>query len=277
MVCAALALLMIPALGLFYGGMVRRKNVLSAFQQSFILLGVVPVQWVLAGYSLAFGPDAVRGPVRGLAVVRAAGRRAGAKRRSGPSCPAPALHGLSDDGRCLPAALISGAIAERMKFASYLVFALLWTTLVYDPVAHWVWGPGGWIRQLGALDFAGGLVDSPHLGAGGLVLRTGAGQAEGARPRRPAPAQPDLDRAGDGSVVVRLAGPQRRAGARGQHGGGRGLRGDILAGCRGDRELERARVFPEAEGDRAGGLHRRDRRAGRGDARGRLRHSRGCA
>ena len=101
--------------------------------------------------------------------------------------------------------LISGAIAERMKFSAYLVFTLLWATLVYDPVAHWVWGPGGWLKQLGALDFAGGLV--VHLTSGLAALCcAGAGQAEGARHRGPAPAQPDADRTGDGAAVVRLAG-----------------------------------------------------------------------
>ena len=108
MACSALGLLTIPAVGLFYGGMVRRKNVLSAFQQCFILLGIVPVQWVFVGYSLSFGPDALAGLLRRLAVVRAARGWTRASRRLSASCAAPAFHDLSDDGRRLAAGLDFG-------------------------------------------------------------------------------------------------------------------------------------------------------------------------
>ncbi len=157
LISAALVMLMTPGLGLFYGGMVRRKNVLATFQQSFIMLGVMTIQWMLFGYSLAFGPDKLNGLIGGLewAGLRNVGLE--------PSAYAPTIpHQLFMVFQLMFAvitpALISGAFAERMKFSAYLAFTLLWATFVYDPVAHWVWGTGGWIKNLGALDFAGGLV-----------------------------------------------------------------------------------------------------------------------
>ena len=158
MVAAALVMLMTPGLGLFYGGMVRRKNVLATFQQSFIMLGVVALQWMFFGYSLAFGPDAWHGLIGGLKFVGL--NEVGLEPNADYSAKIP--HQLFMVYQLMFAvitpALISGAFAERMKFSAYLAFTLLWATLVYDPVAHWVWGPGGWIKELGALDFAGGLV-----------------------------------------------------------------------------------------------------------------------
>ncbi len=158
MICAGLVMVMTPGLGLFYGGMVRRKNVLATFQQSFVMLGVITLQWVLFGYSLAFGPDAFHGLIGGLNFL-------GLKNVGldpDPTYAATIPHQLFMVYQLMFAvitpALISGAFAERMKFSAYIVFTLLWATFVYDPVAHWVWGPGGWIRTLGALDFAGGLV-----------------------------------------------------------------------------------------------------------------------
>jgi Amt family ammonium transporter len=168
MACTALGLLMIPAVGLFYGGMVRRKNVLSAFQQCFILLGIVPVQWVVIGYSLAFGPDLFAGLCGGWQWFGLQGVELEPSTELAPLLPHELFMVFQMMVAVLPAALISGAIAERMKFASYLVFTLLWTTLVYDPVAHWVWSPAGWIRQYGALDFGGGLVI--HLTSGLAAL-----------------------------------------------------------------------------------------------------------
>jgi ammonium transporter, Amt family len=168
MACAALALLMTPALGLFYGGMVRRKNVLSAFQQAFILLGIVPVQWFLAGYSLSFGPDVGGGCLGGLQWFGLLGVGLEPNVELAPRIPHQLLMIFEMLVAVFTAALISGAIAERMKFGAYVVFIALWTTLVFDPVAHWVWGPGGWIRRMGALDFAGGLVI--HLTSGLAAL-----------------------------------------------------------------------------------------------------------
>ena len=160
MICSALVLLMTPALGLFYGGMVRRKNVLATFQQSFIMLGVMAIQWVLFGYSLAFAPNPGRfsGLIGGLDWVGL--RHVGLTPY--PTYAATIPHQLFMVFQLMFAvitpALISGAFAERMKFSAYLAFTLLWATFVYDPVAHWVWGDGGWIKTMGALDFAGGLV-----------------------------------------------------------------------------------------------------------------------
>ena len=159
---------MTPALGLFYAGMVRRKNVLSAFQQAFILLGIVPIQWFLVGYSLSFGPDVGAGCVGGWHWFGLGGVGLEPNVELAPRIPHQLLMIFEMMVAVFTAALISGAIAERMKFASYVVFILLWTTLVFDPVAHWVWSPEGWIRQMGTLDFAGGLV--VHLTSGLAAL-----------------------------------------------------------------------------------------------------------
>jgi Amt family ammonium transporter len=158
MVCAALVLLMTPGLGLFYGGMVRRKNVLGTFQQSFILLAVIAVQWVLFGYSLAFGPDAFHGLIGNLDFIGLRGVGLEPNSTYAATIPHQLFMVYQLMFAAITPALISGAFAERMKFSSYLVFTLLWATFVYDPVAHWVWGPNGWIKEMGALDFAGGLV-----------------------------------------------------------------------------------------------------------------------
>ncbi len=169
MICAALVMFMTPGLGLFYGGMVRRKNVLATFQQSFVMLGVITLQWIFFGYSLAFGPDKLGGFIGGLewAALKGVGLE------PNPDYAATIPHQLFMVYQLMFAiitpALISGAFAERMKFSAYLTFTFLWATFVYDPVAHWVWGTGGWIRvHLGALDFAGGLV--VHLISGIAAL-----------------------------------------------------------------------------------------------------------
>jgi ammonium transporter, Amt family len=167
-VCAGMAMLMIPALGLFYGGMLRRKNVLAAFQQSFIVLGVVTVQWVTAGYSLTFGPDAFAGICGGGRWLGLWQVGLAPNAEVAPLVPHQLFMIYQLMVAVLTAALISGAIAERMRFSSYVVFSLLWTTVVYDPVAHWMWGPGGWLAGLGAIDFGGGLV--VHLTSGLAAL-----------------------------------------------------------------------------------------------------------
>src|SRR6185437_8435988 len=132
--------------------------VLATFQQSFILLGVIALQWILLGYSLAFGPDTFHGLIGGL--EWAGLDRVGLEPNADYAATIP--HQLFMVFQLMFAvitpALMSGAFAERMKFSAYLLFTLLWATFVYDPVAHWVWGTGGWIKGLGALDFAGGLV-----------------------------------------------------------------------------------------------------------------------
>ncbi len=159
LVSAALVLLMTPALALFYGGMVRRKNVLSTIMHSMTAIPVISVQWMLIGYTLSFGKTH-GGLVGGLEFL---GLRGLAQAQQG-SVPALAFVAFQMMFAVITPALISGAFAERMKFSAYVLFILLWSTLVYDPVAHWVWAPDGWLAQRHALDFAGGTV--VHLTAG---------------------------------------------------------------------------------------------------------------
>ena len=165
---AALVLLMTaPGLALFYGGMVRRKNVLATLMQSFILAGLISVQWVLFGYSLAFSPDH-HGLIGGLSWIGL--NSVGAA--PDPDYAATIPHTVYMLFQCMFAvitpALITGAIAERISFKGFFVFSLLWATFIYDPLAHWVWGAGGWLHQLGALDFAGGTV--VHISSGVSAL-----------------------------------------------------------------------------------------------------------
>ncbi len=167
LVSAALVMLMTPGLAMFYGGMVRRKNILGTIMQSFILIGVISIEWMLVGYSLAFGPDlgGIIGDLswfclNGVGMLPFEGYAA--------TVPHQAFMIYQMMFAVITPALISGAFAERFKFSTYLVFALLWALLVYNPVAHWMWGIGGWLRNLGALDFAGGTV--VHLTAGVSAL-----------------------------------------------------------------------------------------------------------
>jgi Amt family ammonium transporter len=171
--CSALVMLMLPGLALFNGGMVQRKNVLSSIMHSMAALGVVGLQWVIIGYSLAFGPG---NPFIGdLSQFFLAGT--GVDSTSG-SVPTYAFIMFQGMFAIITPALISGAVAERMKFSTYLVFILLWSLLVYNPLAHWVWG-GGWLSRLGALDFAGGLVVHLSSGASSLVLVQLLGKRKG--------------------------------------------------------------------------------------------------
>src|SRR4051794_5325681 len=140
LIAAALVMVMTPGLGLFYGGMVRRKNVLATFQQSFILLGVITLQWTLFGYSLAFAPDAGGlGLIGNLDYVGLRGVGLTPHSTYGPTIPHQAFMVFQLMFAIITPALISGAFAERMKFSAYIAFTALWATLVYDPVAHWVW------------------------------------------------------------------------------------------------------------------------------------------
>lgn len=165
LICAALVMLMTPAVGLFYGGMVRQKNVLSIITQSFIVLALISIQWILWGYSLAFGPDAGgHGLIGGLQWIGLHGVGAAPNPDYAPTIPASVFMIYQAMFAIITPVLITGAFADRMKFRTFIVFTLLWTTIVYDPIAHWVWGTGGWLRELGALDFAGGLV--VHISAG---------------------------------------------------------------------------------------------------------------
>jgi len=167
LVATGLVMLMTPGLAFFYGGLVRRKNVLSVMMQCFMLLGVLSIQWVLFGYSLAFGPD--HGGLIGdfsWAALRGVGADPHPDYAS--TIPHQLFMVFQMMFAVLTPALIVGAFAERMKFSAFLFFSCLWAIVVYDPMAHWVWGVGGWLRELGALDFAGGTV--VHINAGMAAL-----------------------------------------------------------------------------------------------------------
>ena len=169
LVSTALVMLMtIPGLAFFYGGLVRKKNVLSILMQCFFLMCAVSLQWVLFGYSLSFGPD-VKGLIGNLdwAVLKNVGLEPNADYAG--TIPHQAFMIFQMMFAVITPGLIIGAFAERMKFSAFVVFMLLWTTIVYDPVAHWVWGTGGFLRKMGALDFAGGTVVHINAGIAALV------------------------------------------------------------------------------------------------------------
>ena len=166
---AALVMLMTPGLALFYGGMVRTKNVLSTLMQSFFIVGLISVQWILWSYTVAFGPD-INHLIGGFDWLGLNG--VGQEPNADYAATIPHLAFMIFQGMfaVITPALISGAFAERMKFPAFLVFTLAWATFVYDPVAHWVWGTGGWLREMGVLDFAGGTVVHIISGVSGLVI-----------------------------------------------------------------------------------------------------------
>lgn len=180
MVSCALVMLMTPGLALFYGGMVGERNVLSTIMHSFIALGVITLQWVILGYSLAFGADTGFGFIGGLEFAFLNG--VGLEPTEGSTIPHLLFMAFQMMFAIITPALISGAIAERMKFSAYLLFILLWATLVYDPICHWVWGPDGWLGARGALDFAGGTVVHLSSGAAALICAIILGKR-----RRPGP------------------------------------------------------------------------------------------
>lgn len=184
LVSSAIVLMMTaPGLALFYGGLVRRKNALATIMQCFILMAVMSIQWVLWGYTLAFGPDvgSVIGNLDWLGLVGVGG----APSDYAPTVPHQAFMIFQGMFAIITPALIAGAVADRMKFSAFLAFALLWATLVYDPLAHWVWG-GGWIGGMGALDFAGGTVVHISSGVSALVAAIVLGKRLG-YPAEPMP------------------------------------------------------------------------------------------
>jgi len=178
LIASALVMLMTPGLALFYGGMVRSKNVLGTIMQSFIALGVITIQWVLYGYSLAFGPD-VNHFIGSLGWIGLRGVGLDPNPDYAATIPHQAFMIFQMMFAIITPALITGAIAERFKFKTYLIFLLLWATFVYDPLAHWVWGTGGWIKNLGALDFAGGLVVHISSGIAALAAALSVGKRKG--------------------------------------------------------------------------------------------------
>jgi Amt family ammonium transporter len=190
--CSALVMFMtVPALALFYGGLVKRKNVLSVLMQCFILLAVVSLQWVTFGYTLAFGPGhgALAPFIGGLdwAFLKNVGLGVSPYYISQAEARVPHLAFVIF--QCMFAvitpALIIGAFAERIKFAGFLVFSVAWAFLVYDPVAHWVWSADGWLFKMGALDFAGGTVVHINAGIAALITAIMIGKRKNLRPQAP--------------------------------------------------------------------------------------------
>lgn len=183
LISAALVLIMIPGVGLFYGGMVRKKNVLSTIIFSFAVMGVINLQWLLIGYTLAFGTD-VYGVIGALNHIGL--RDVGLEVMEGLTIPSLTFMIFQAMFAVITVSLISGSYVERIKFSSFLIFSLAWATLVYDPIAHWVWG-GGWLSNIGALDFAGGLV--VHISAGvsafAIAVVLGARKGFGIDPMEP--------------------------------------------------------------------------------------------
>ena len=178
LISTALVMLMTPGLAFFYGGLVRRKNVLSIMMQCFILVGVISIQWVLFGYSLAFGPDHW-GIIGGLSWAGLHNVGLAPNPQYAGTIPQVLFMLFQMMFAVITPALIVGAFAERMKFSAFLVFSILWATIVYDPMAHWVWGVGGMLRHLGALDFAGGTVVHINAGAAALAAALVVGRRKG--------------------------------------------------------------------------------------------------
>jgi Amt family ammonium transporter len=173
----ALVILMTPALGFFYGGLVRKKNVLSTIMHSFFILCLISVVWVLWGFTLAFGPDK-GGIIGGLDFIGLKDISA-APLPNAPTIPGPAFVMFQGAFAIITPALITGAFAERKRFKAFVLFSLLWSTFIYSPLAHWVWSPGGWIFDMGALDFAGGTVVHISSGVSALVAALVIGKRVG--------------------------------------------------------------------------------------------------
>ena len=186
MISAALVMMMTPALAFFYGGMVRKKNILSTLNLSFIMLGLISIQWVLFGYTLAFGHN-IGGFIGNLQFIGLTGVGSGPSLAYAPTIPHLSFALYQMMFAVITPALITGAFVERVRFKTFLVFALIWATVVYDPVAHWVWGIGGFLNRMGALDFAGGTV--VHVTAGFAALAfamvIGARKGYGKTPMEP--------------------------------------------------------------------------------------------
>ncbi|AHF06106.1 ammonium transporter [Desulfitobacterium metallireducens] len=177
-ISTALVLLMTPGLALFYGGMVRKKNVLSTTMHSFIIMALASVQWVVIGFTLAFGPDQ-SGFIGALNWLGLSGVGIDPNPDYAATIPFIVFMAFQMMFAIITPALITGSIAERMRFPAFLVFILLWMTFVYDPLAHWVWGVGGFLRTMGALDFAGGTVVHISSGVSGLVAALVLGKRKG--------------------------------------------------------------------------------------------------
>jgi Amt family ammonium transporter len=180
-VSTALVLLMVPGLALFYGGLVRVRATLNTFMMSLGALAAVSVQWTVIGYSLAFAPGSALGGPDWFGLI-GVGAAAGPYSATIPHAAFAMFQGMF---AAITVALISGAVVERIRFNTYLLFAIAWTTFVYDPLAHWVWATDGWLHKLGALDFAGGTVVHISAGVAALVAAMIVGPRRDAGPARP--------------------------------------------------------------------------------------------
>ncbi|MGD0857578.1 MAG: ammonium transporter [Dehalococcoidia bacterium] len=178
LVSTALVMLMTPALAFFYGGMVRRKNLLSTIMMSFAILCMISVLWVIYGYTMAFGPD-VKGLIGNFSWFGLMGVGQNPSTVYAVTVPHLAFMAFQATFAIITVALWTGAVVERIKFGALLAFAALWFTLVYCPIAHWVWGSGGWLAQMGALDFAGGTVVHVNAGISALALAMVLGPRRG--------------------------------------------------------------------------------------------------
>ncbi len=184
LISSAMVMLMTPGVALFYGGMVRQKNLLSTMMMSFVALGLVGLLWVVYGYSLSFGTD-LGGLIGRLDFLGL--REVGQEPSSVYATTVPHLAFMVFQGMfaIITLALITGAVVERIKFSALLVFSVLWLTFIYTPVAHWVWGDGGWLLRMGALDFAGGTVVHITAGVSALALARMLGPRKGFKGREP--------------------------------------------------------------------------------------------
>lgn len=185
LISAAFVFLMTPGLAFFYGGMVRKKNILSILMQCFFVMCLVGVQWVLYGYSLSFAPG--EGFWGGFSWFGLNGVGLEPYADYSATIPHQAFMIFQAMFAIITPALIIGAFAERMKFSAFVLYILLWVTFVYDPVCHWVWGIGGWLRKMGALDFAGGTVIHVNAGIAALVTALMIGKRKSAERSIPAP------------------------------------------------------------------------------------------
>jgi len=185
LISSALVMLMTPGLAFFYGGMVRKKNILSVLMQCFIILCVVSIQWVLFGYSLSFAPG--KGFWGGFGWFGLNGVGLAPYADYSATIPHQAFMIFQAMFAIITPALIIGAFAERMKFSAFLLFTILWATFVYDPLCHWVWAMGGWLRNSGALDFAGGTVVHINAGIAAIVTALLIGRRKNLDSNMPAP------------------------------------------------------------------------------------------
>jgi ammonium transporter, Amt family len=184
MISTALVMIMTPTLAFFYGGLVRKKNILSILMQCMVILCVISIQWILFGYSLAFGPDK-GGIIGGLEWLGLNGVGLTPHDTYMNTVPHQLFMAFQMMFAVITPALIIGAFAERIKFSGFILFTILWATLVYDPLAHWVWAKDGWLMSLGALDFAGGTVIHINAGVSALVFILLLGKRGGHEHRLP--------------------------------------------------------------------------------------------